>query len=178
MNKHLSVWGLLVFIGFLATQYLYFTLYDSTYIIPLWIILAVIGAAFCCMSCNCKNGILGKKSILGNKGILGKKAKCCCCCSGTMAFAAGVGIILTAAILLQVLAISPFYIISVWMIAAGSAFVAKGLGGRPVKLQLGLLWLFSAVFFPFVNNYQGSALMMGALVVGVPLMLAGILEKE
>jgi hypothetical protein len=95
-----------------------------------------------------------------------------------MAVAVAEGVILTAAILMQLVAISPFYIISIWLLVIGAAAVADGLKGSTLKTQLGLFWLFSAVFFPFVNNYQGASLLIGALVFGVPLMLAGVVKKE
>jgi len=164
MDKPLAVWGLLLLIGFLATHYLVFS-YDYTYIPAVWVVLAVVGVA-CSRGCFCCK----------KKGRLGRK--CSCCCSGAMAVAAAEGVILTAAIVMQLVAISPFYILSVWLLVIGAAAVADGMNGSPLKTQLGLFWLFSAVFFPFVTNYQGSSLLIGALVMGVPLMLAGIVKKE
>jgi len=163
MDKPLAVCGLLLLIGFLATHYLVFSYY-YIYIPAVWVVLAVVGAAYCKCGCCSRKGKFGKK--------------CACCCSGAMTAAAVEGIILTAAIVMQLVAISPFYIVSVWMLVIGAALVADGLKNSSLKLQLGIFWLFSAVFFPFVGNYQGSSLIIGALVMGVPLMLAGIVQKE
>lgn len=163
MDKPLAVWGLLLLIGFLATHYLVFS-YGYLYVPAVWVVLAVVGVA------------AGRGCCCRKKGRLGAKRPCCC--SGTMAVAAAEGVIVTAAILIGLVAISPFYIISVWLLVIGAAAVADGLKGSPLKTQLGLFWLFSAVFFPFVSNYQGSSLILGALVMGVPLMLAGIVKKD
>lgn len=155
MNKPLAVWGLLVFIGFLVTHYMVFH-FDSTYVIPLWVLLAILGSAY--------SGCFKKK---------------CSCCSGIWAMCAVESIILTFAILIQLIPISPFYILSIWLISIGSAMVVKSMTNkRAIEMQLGIFWLFSAVFFPFVNNYQYSTFLIGALVLGVPMMLAGILENE
>ncbi|MBM3303541.1 MAG: hypothetical protein FJY76_00450 [Candidatus Aenigmarchaeota archaeon] len=165
MDKPLAVCGLLLLIGFLATHYLLFSIYDYTLVPAVWVVLAVVGIAVSKGCCCCRK-----------KGRFGKK--CSCCCSGAMAVAVAEGIILTAAILIQLVAVSPFYLVSVWMLVIGAALVADGLKGSPLRLQLGLFWLFSAVLFPFLNNYQGSSMLIGALVMGVPLILAGIVKKE
>ena len=166
MNKHLVVWGLLLLIGFLATHFIAFSA-DPVYVIPLWVIIAALGLVYS-KGCCCA------------KSRFGRKCECCfCSCNGIWAIALAEGIVLTVAIMIQLLAISQFYILSVWLLAMGSAAVAESLmKKKAIELQLGLFWLFSAVFFPFVSNYQGASLLIGALVMGVPLILAGIVKKE
>lgn len=162
MNKPMVVWGLLLFAGFLATHYLVFSV-DGYYTIPLWLILAAAGVAYCKLSCGC----------------VGKKKCTCFSCSDLLVVGVAEAVILTVAISIQLLPISPFYILSVWLLCLGSAMLAESLRERKsVKMQLGAFWLFCAVFFPFVSNYEFASFTAGALVLGVPLMLAGIVQKE
>jgi hypothetical protein len=163
MNKPLAVWGLLLLAGFLVTQSLVFS-YDSTYLPLVWLVVALLGLGYGKMSCSCRHGF-GKK-------------KCNCCGSPVWCIAVAEGIILTAAIIVQFLPISPFYILSVWLILAGAAALAEGLKkGSEVEAMLGMAWLFSAVFFPFVNNFQSSTFIVGALLFGALTILAGVAEK-
>jgi hypothetical protein len=167
MNKCLAVWGLLLFIGFIFTHYLVFSA-DPSLAAPLWVVLVVIGAAYCRCACGCKPA-KGKKNTCG----------CGCCCSDLWAVAVVEGLILTVAIAIGLLPISMFYILSVWLLVIGSAMVAESLRDKKaLKMQLGLFWLFCAVFFPFVSNYQPATFILGALVFGVTAMLAGIVGKD
>ncbi len=161
MNRPLAVWGLLIFIGFLATHYLVFS-YSYVYVPILWVVLAILGAAYCKCGCCCKKG------------------KCrCCTVNDVWAVGAIEAIVLTAAIMMQLIPISPFYILSVWLITMGAAFVAESMRGKgAARMQLGIFWLLSGVFFPFVGNYQYSTFIIGALVLGIPLIAAGLAEKK
>ncbi len=161
MNRPLAVWGLLVFIGFLATHYLVFS-YSYVYVPILWIVLAILGVAYC--KCGCCS----------------KKGKCkSCTVTDVWAVAAIEAIIVTAAIMMQLIPISPFYILSVWLLSLGAALVAESLRGNgAARMQLGIFWLFSGVLFPFVSNYQYSTFMIGALVMGIPLIAVGLAEKK
>ncbi len=160
MNKPLAVWGLLLFIGFLATHYLMFS-YSYAYMPLAWIVLLALGIGYCKAACRRKKG------------------RCRCMVSDVWAVGIVEGVALTAAIMVQLLPISPFYILSAWLLAAGSALVAESLRSKKiVEMQLGLFWLFSAVFFPFVSNYQYSTFIIGALVFGIPMIIAGLVEKK
>ena len=89
------------------------------------------------------------------------------------------GVVLTAAIMMEMLPISPFYILSAWLLAIGSTMVAQSLRKKhAIDMQLGAFWLFSAVFFPFVNNYQSSTFIIGAMILGIPMLIAGLVEKK
>lgn len=170
MNKPMAVWGLLLFIGFLTTHYFVFSA-DTFWITPLWIVLAVIGCAFQCTGCCCMKGKDSKK---------GKKCSCGCrCCSDLWAVAIVEGLIVTVAIAIGLLQISAFYILSVWLLTVGAAMVASSLRDKKaMKMELGIFWMLCAVFFPFVGNYQPASLILGALIFGVPMMAAGIAQKE
>jgi hypothetical protein len=165
MNKHLAVWGILIFIGFIATQHLYS--YSVSFIPVAWVVLVAIGFAFGKTACRCKKDKNGKRTCT------------CDCLSDIWVVGVLEGVVLTAAIMMEMLPISPFYILSAWLLAIGSTMVAQSLRKKhAIDMQLGAFWLFSAVFFPFVNNYQSSTFIIGAMILGIPMLIAGLVEKK
>jgi hypothetical protein len=133
MNKPMAVWGLVLFIGFVATHFLVFSM-QAIYTLPLWVLLLVIGHFYSMGGC-CKNKKKCKCSLdLWSLGIV----EC---------------VILTVAIIIQLIQISSFYIMSIWMLCLGSTLVADSMRtNKAVARQIGFFWLFCAVFFPFVTN--------------------------
>jgi hypothetical protein len=166
MNRQFVVWGLLLFLGFTSTHIIVFqgSFYEYSYIPVVWLVLAFAGLMTKKMSCAGKKGLLSKK----------------CNCAINNAWAIGIieGVALSAAVVFELISISPFYLLSIWLIALGSSMIADGMKGSGLKLQIGLFWVFSAVFFPFVENYQYYTFVIGALVMALPVMVAGFAGKE
>ncbi len=151
-KKFLSMWGIIVFVGFTITQYLVF-MQNYLFIPVLWIVLVLLGFGFMTV----KSGYGGSS----REGII-------------WLLFVGVGFVLTTSIVTGFLAIDQWYLGSIWLIllGLGALMEAYSVKNKP-EMILGIFWVIAGIVLFGLTGIINFEFLYLAVAFGVPLVLIG-----
>ncbi len=152
MKTSLVVWGLVLLVGFWASDYLIGTGFKEAH---LWIAWAVI--------LNLLNYAVGKTMKKTPKEI------------GTLWMQAGLfGFLASVIVALNIIALPLSWLMSLWLILLGAAlFAGSHKMSNPDGIMMGIIYIFAALFVPTTGYF-----LYGALVFGLLGLVNGYFAKE
>ncbi len=156
-RRFLSIWGFIILIGFIITQ---FVVYDGWYIfIPIiWVVLILIGFGF--MSVKTSSGSNNKEGLLW------------------MLFV-GIGFIMTTSIVTGFLSIDQWYLGSIWLILLGLGALTEGFSVKKnPEMILGIAWFIGGVILFGITEIIDFEFLYLAMVFGIPLIGVGEYLKK
>lgn len=142
MKTSVVAWGLVLLVGFWASDYLLGTGFSEAY---LWIAWAIIF--------NILNYAVGKTMKKTPKEI------------GTLWMMGGVfGFLVTIVVAMNVVDLPFFWLMSLWLILMGAALFTGGHKmNNPGSIMMGIIYLFAALFVPTAGYFTYGALVFGLL---------------
>ncbi|MBN2042739.1 MAG: hypothetical protein JW754_02935 [Candidatus Aenigmarchaeota archaeon] len=156
-KRFLSIWGFIILIGFIITQ---FVVYGGWYLfIPIiWVILVLIG--FGVMSVKTSYGSNSKEGLLWLLFV-------------------GIGFIMTTSIVTGFLLIDQWYLGSIWLILLGLGALTEGFSVKKnPEMILGIIWVIAGVILFGITGMIDFEFLFLAIAFGVPLIGVGEYMKK